>query len=182
MLFGRYTYTTKFEQDLYALQDSGRLPEPKTRGQEYSEDGLIALMYVIGRNRGMTDFRGEEIAWAAAVNKNRVIHIDHIYPYSRLTKEPISNIAGDRCKELADDLGNKAFAIGESNTSKNRKFPGEEPRAKGQWMDGFKLLSENDYHKMKESEHALRQGWREISNLIEDRRKRIIKDVEREID
>jgi hypothetical protein len=139
-------------------------------------------MYAIGRSRRMTDFRGEEITWAATMKANRVIHVDHIYPYSRLTKEPISNIAGDVCEELADDIGNKAFAIGESNTSKNRKFPGEEARAEGQWMEGFKLLSERDYRKMKESKHVLRQGWREIRNLIEDRRKRIFKDVKREID
>lgn len=184
MLFGRYTYTTKFEQDLDWLQDHGRLPEPTTRGQgqEYSQDGLIALMYAIGRSRKMTDFRGEEITWAATVRANRVIHVDHIYPYSRLSKKPISNIAGDTYEELADDVGNKAFAIGESNTSKNKKFPGEEARAKGQWMDGFKLLSERDYCKMKESEYALRQDWREIRSFIKDRHERIIKDVKRQID
>ncbi len=181
MLFGRYTYTTNFEQDLEDLQDDGRLPEPSTRGQDYSQDGLIALMYVIGRSKRMTDFRGEEIAWAATMRMNRVIHVDHIYPYSRLTKEPISKIAGSDYEELADDIGNKAFAIGESNVSKNRKFPGEEARAEGQWMDGFDLLGEKDYRRMKESEHALRQSWREIRNFIEDRHDRISKDIKREI-
>jgi len=181
MLFGRYTYTTNFEQDLDELQDYGRLPEPATRSQEHSQNGLVALMYAIGRCRRMTDFRGEEITWAATMRANRIIHIDHIYPYSRLSKEPISNIAADRYEELADDIGNKAFAIGESNTSKNKKFPGEEARAKGQWMDGSKLLSEKDYRKMKESEYALKQGWKEIRNFIEERHERIVKDIKREV-
>ena len=184
MLFGRYAKTTNFEQDLRDLQDDRRLPEPTTRGQNYSEDGLIALMYAIGRSRRMTDFRGEEITWAATMRAGRVIHVDHVYPFSRLTKEPISKVAsarGDRYGELADDVGNKAFAVGESNTSKNRKFPGEEARATGQWMDGFDFLGEDDYRKMEESENAAKRGWGEVRSFIQERRIKILKDIKREV-
>jgi hypothetical protein len=181
LLFGRYTTTTNFVRDLEDLQDNGILPEPKTKGKSYSQDGLIALMYVLGRSRRMTDFRGDEITWSATMSANRVIHIDHIYPYSRLTRKPISDATGREGEELADDIGNKAFAIGESNTSKNKKFPGEEGHVKGQWMDGFALLSETDYRKMRESEYLLKRNWRNIRNFIEARRERILRDIKREI-
>ena len=129
----------------------------------------------------MTDFRGEEITWAATTRANRVVHIDHIYPYSRLTSKLISDIAEDGYEELCDDVGNKAFAIGESNTSKNKKFPGEEALAEGQWMDGFKLLSEKDYNKMKGSQNIARQNWKQIRSFIEDRHQKIVKDIRNEI-
>ena len=182
MLLGRYTYTTNFEQDLDELQDRGRLPQPSTWGQEYTQDGLIAVMYALGRTRHMTDFRGEEIAWEATVRNPRVIHVDHIYPFSRLTKEPLSEIAGAKAGEWADDIGNKAFAFGASNVSKNKRFPGEESRAQGQWMEGFALLSERDYKHMKESGHALEQGWKQIHGFIKKRHGRIVREIEREIE
>lgn len=182
LVFGRYTYTTNFEQDLEELQDSGRLPDSKG-GPSYSHDGLIALMYAIGRRRGMTDYHGDEITWADTMRVNRVIHVDHIYPYSRLTREPILAVAGEDGEEFADDIGNKAFAVGESNISKNKKFLGREVCSKvvGQWLDGFSLLEEADYRKMCESKHALRQNWRDIRNFIEERHGRIIRDIKQEI-
>ncbi|MDG6916941.1 MAG: DUF262 domain-containing protein [Nitrososphaerota archaeon] len=182
MLLGRYTYTTNFEKDLSELQDSGRLPEPSMRGQDYTDDGLIAVMYALGRLNHMTDFRGEEIAWEASIRTNRVIHVDHIYPYSQLTKDPISGVANGKAEELTDDIGNKAFAYGASNVSKNKKFPGDEARAGEQWMDGFTLLSERDYKRMKNSETSLRKGWSQIHDFIEERAERILRDIERAIE
>ena len=129
----------------------------------------------------MRDFRGDEISWSATANAKRVIHIDHVYPYSRLTNRPISEVIGKSGEELADDIGNKAFAIGQSNTSKNKKFPGEEARAQGQWMEGFSFLGESDYRKMLDSDYALRRNWRVIRGFIEDRHDRIVRDIKREI-
>jgi hypothetical protein len=182
LLFGRYTYTTNFEQDLQVLQDYGRLPDSKGV-PPYSQDGLIALMYAIGRANKMTDYRGTEITWADTNRAGRVIHIDHIYPYSRLTKEPISDMATDSDSELADDIGNKAFAIGESNTSKNKEFPGKDWRTTGQWMDGFSLLCEQDYRKMCESRNsrALKHGWDDIKGFINQRHKRILRSINQQI-
>jgi len=184
MLLGRYTYTTNFEQDLDELQRSGRLPEPSVWRQEYKQDGIISVMYAIGRTNHMTDFRGEEIAWEAtrSVRTNRVIHVDHIYPYSAFTKEPLSEIVGSDPGEWADDIGNKAFAFGASNVSKNKKFPGEEARAKAQWMEGLALLGEKDYRRMKQSDYALKQGWKEIRSFIKKRGERILRDIKREIE
>jgi hypothetical protein len=180
LLFGRYTYTPDFEKDLQDLQDYGRLPDSKG-GPEYSQAGQIAVMYAIGRANKMTDYRSDEITWADTNRAGRVIHMDHIYPYSRLTKEPISTVAND--SDLPDDIGNKAFAIGESNTSKNKKFPGKEWRTTGQWMDGFSLLSERDYRMMCEpgNSHAVKKGWNDIRGFITERHKRILRNINQQI-
>lgn len=182
ILFGRYAKTPNFEKDLRVLQDSGRLPEPSARGT-HSQDGLIALMYIIGRSNGMTDYRGDKVNWADTMAKGRVIHLDHIYPHSRLTKEEISSELGDDAEALADDIGNKAFAIGESNTSKNKKFPGGGVSSKvnGQWIDELSLLGEAEYQKMLKSEIWRRRYCRQIRSFIKKRRERILRDLKRQI-
>ena len=182
LLTRRYTYTTNFEQDLKDLQDSGNLPIPsKGTPSDYTDDGLISVMYAIGRSNGMTDYDGNKITWADTRRRNRIIHIDHIYPYSRLTKKPISDIIEK--EDLVDSVGNKAFAIGESNLSKNKYFLGRGAcsKVKGQWMEGTSLLGEADYVSMCKSTHTLRKNWRIIRNFINDRQGKIIRSIKREI-
>ncbi len=181
LLFGRYTYTTNFEKDLRSLKVKRRLPEPKIKGEKISDDGLIALMYVLGRSKHMTDYWGDEIAWIPTARARHIIHIDHIYPRSRLTKDPILSLASKESYSVVDDIGNKAFAIGQSNTSKNKKFPGEEGRIAGQWMERLQLLSESDYNQMCKSAYSLKSNWRVIRGFVQERHKRILREVRREI-
>ena len=49
-------------------------------------------------------------------------------------------------------------------------------------MEGFDLLGEKDYRKMKESQHALRQNWRIIRAFIRKRNDKIMRDIKREIE
>jgi len=140
-------------------------------------------MYAIGRKQGMTDYSGNEITWADTTRAGRVIHVDHIYPFSRLMNKPISNIFGLDTEELTENIGNKAFTIGETNTSKSKKFPGEKIKhnVEGQWLDGLSLLDDSDYQKMLKSESSLKRNCREIKRFITDRRKRIERDIKHEI-
>ena len=180
LLFGRYTYSTNFEQDLRDIQNRGR-PSPSRweRMEKCTEDGLIGVMYAIGRKNGMTDYRGEGIIWANTAKTNRVIHVDHIYPRSRLTNGRISEKIGEKeSEELADSVGNKAFAIGETNLSKNKKFPGGRMNeVTGQWLDGVSMLSDTDYARMQKYDNALVQNCDEIKDFVSRRQERIFRDI-----
>ncbi len=175
---GRYSRTTNFLRDLENIRDYCGFRSTPSRS--YSQDGLVSLMYGIGRTNHMTDYQGNEITWADTRRAGRVIHVDHIYPHSRMTSEPISGFFGeDKARSLVENIGNKAFAIGTANMSKNKKFPGGKVKGYvgGQWLDGFSLLSDDDYQRMKQHDAVLQRNCRIIQSFIQDREKRIMTDI-----
>lgn len=180
LAFGRYTKTTNFLRDLDSLQEDGKFYPPQQG--TYSPNGTVAVMYAMGRKNRMTDYEGNEITWKDT-REGRVIHIDHIYPYSRMTNGPIAAYFGSEAESLAESIGNKAFAIGEANISKSQKFPGGKIKGEvsGQWMDGLHLLDDSDFKEMNDSDSALGRYCREIKSFIKHRAKRIEKDIKLQI-
>ncbi|MCX9010990.1 MAG: DUF262 domain-containing protein [Candidatus Methanoperedens sp.] len=189
ILLGRYSYTSNFTQDLRDLnrgekfEDVMKIPKYRLDDEsEYSYEGIISVMYALGKRNNMGDYAGDRISWFNSRQNRKRIHVDHIYPRSKMIAPPISDEI--ETEDLHEDFGNKSFIIGSDNMSKNKKFPGELINDKdiGQWLNvGHAFLIDNDYEKMKKNPTLLKENCKKIREFIEDRHKKIIKDIKREI-
>lgn len=190
ILLSRYSYTSNFIQDLRDLNIEGKFKDimtiPKYRledEKEYSYEGIISVMYALGKRNNMEDYNGDKISWFNSRQNRKRIHIDHIYPRSKMITDPISDEI-DPVEDLHEDFGNKSFIIGSDNMSKNKKFPGELINNKdiGQWLNvGHTFLVDNDYQKMKKNPKLLKENCKEIKVFIKKRHEKIIKEIKREI-
>jgi hypothetical protein len=182
ILYGRYSVTSEFINDLNDLFDYGRFVEVNRRPRgEYSKEGIISIMYSIGILNNMKDYTGNQITWLNSRQNSMRIHVDHIYPRSKMLSKPISTLVE---MDIHEDFGNKAFIMGRENMSKNKRFPGEciERKNIGQWINPYEnFLTEEDYNAMKKSEYLLKKYCREIQHFIRERHDKIIRDIRREI-
>ncbi|MBE3094398.1 MAG: hypothetical protein IMZ52_05155, partial [Actinobacteria bacterium] len=182
ILLGRYSITSNYTQDLKDLNKKKRFynSEKMTRlkfENEYKPEGIISLMYAMGILNKMKDYNSNLISWSISRNNSERIHVDHIYPRSKLTKEPI---LGEIEEDIYDDFGNKAFIMGDDNSSKNKKFLGDEilDSRISQWIDREKFLSETDYQNMLKDKKKLLESCREIEEFVYRRHKKIIKNIQ----
>lgn len=184
ILTGKYSDTQKFRRDLEAVQDYGRFDLPKLKKLPTGKpEGVISIMYALGRVNKMKDYNGAPIAWVNTDTQGYKIQVDHIYPKSRLKKEPILDLI-KKDGNLEENIGNKAFTTGKINPSKSDKFPGEKIRAKniGQWIEKTtRFLNDKDYENMKRSEYGLRNNCRQIKKFIKDRQRQILKQIKKEV-
>jgi len=190
ILLSRYSYTSNFTQDLRDLnrgrkfEDVMKVPKYRLNDEdEYSYEGIISVMYALGQRNNMKDYGRDKISWFNSRQNSKRIHVDHIYPRSKMIASPIT----DEIKTedlLHEDFGNKSFILGSDNMSKNKKFPGELINNKdiGQWLNfRHTFLSNNDYEKMNKRPTLLKENCKKIREFIEERHKRIIKNIKKEI-
>ena len=190
ILLSRYSYTSNFTQDLRDLKEEKKFEDVMKihdyilkDEDEYSYEGISSLMYAIGKRNNMRDYAGDRISWFNSRQNRKRIHIDHIYPRSKMMAPPISDEIETE-EELYEDFGNKSFIIGSDNMSKNKKFPGEIINDKeiGQWLNvGHTFLIDNDYEKMKKNPTLLKENCKKIREFIKERNKKIIKEIKKEI-
>lgn len=190
ILLSRYSITSNFTQDLRDLnrgrkfEDVMKIPKYRLDDEdEYSYDGIISVMYALGKRNNMGDYAGDRISWSNSRQNRKRIHMDHIYPRSKMITPPISNEIETE-EYLHEDFGNMSFIIGSDNMSKNKKFPGELINNKDirQWLNvRHTFFTDNDYEKMKKHRTLLKENCKKIREFIEERHKKIIKEIQREI-
>jgi hypothetical protein len=180
---GYYKITENFEKDLKDIQRGKKLYLEKrvpVKIDQFSNDGLIGMMYAIGINNGMKEYSGNKLNWAETNQSGMQIQVDHIYPASKLRKEPINYWINEK---TVDSVGNKAFIQAKTNKKKLSAFPGEKIKSKNihQWIEGQRFLKNEDYKKMQKSDSVCRERCSDIEDFIECRKQKIMKSIKREI-
>lgn len=188
ILLRRYSYTSNFIRDLKDLHENHRFGDVMkitkselNADKDYSHEGIISVMYALGISKNMMDYANNKISWSSSRSNKKRIHVDHIYPKSRMKKSPMIDKIE---KYITDDIGNSAFILGADNMSKNKRFPGEQIHKTkiGQWLNvGHIFLTEKDYEDMKKNQITLEKNCKEIKNFIKKRRKIIIDEIKTKI-